>query len=76
MSDKKIQAVSTLVASVLSIPVSAVGADASMESIPKWDSLEQLKICLAFQEQFGMDMDMQTIAEATSVARLAALLPG
>lgn len=68
--------VAALVASVLQLPESAVGAEGSMETVPAWDSLAQLNICLAFQERFGVSMDMETIAHATSVAKLAALLPG
>jgi acyl carrier protein len=67
--------VSALVASVLHLPESAVGVDASMENLAKWDSLEQLNICLAFQERFGVDMDMESIASSTSVAKLVAQLP-
>jgi acyl carrier protein len=67
--------VAALVASVLKLTDGTVGADASMENLPQWDSLAQLNICLAFQERFGVNMDMQAIATSTSVASLAALLP-
>ncbi len=67
--------VATVVASVLNLPAAEVTADASMENLPQWDSLAQLNICLAFQERFGIAMDMETIASSTSVAKLAALLP-
>ncbi|MGB6610434.1 MAG: acyl carrier protein [Acidobacteriaceae bacterium] len=65
----------TVVASVLNLPAAEVTADASMENLPQWDSLAQLNICLAFQERFGVALDMETIASSTSVAKLAALLP-
>jgi acyl carrier protein len=68
-------AVAALVASVLNLADGTVGADASMETLPQWDSLAQLNICLAVQERFGVAMDMQAIASSTSVAALAALLP-
>lgn len=75
MTEKNTAAVAALVASVLNLPEGTVGADASMESLPKWDSLAHLNICLAFQERFGVVLDMETIASSTSVASLAALLP-
>lgn len=75
MTAKNTTLVSALVASVIDLPDGAVGDDASMESVPKWDSLAHLNICLAFQERFGVVLDMETIASSTSVARLAALLP-
>ncbi|MGB9031959.1 MAG: acyl carrier protein [Acidobacteriaceae bacterium] len=74
MSGKSAE-VASLVASVLNLPAAEVNADAAMENLPQWDSLAQLNICLAFQERFGVAMDMETIASSTSVAKLAALLP-
>ncbi len=71
MTTKNAALVSALVASVLNLPDGAVGADASMESISKWDSLAHLNICLAFQERFGVEFDMETITNSTSVAKLA-----
>lgn len=68
-------AIAGLVASVLNLNDGTVGADASMDTLPQWDSLAQLNICLAFQERFGVAMDMETIANATSVVKLAALIP-
>lgn len=74
MSGKSAE-VASVVASVLNLPAAEVTADASMENLPQWDSLAQLNICLAFQERFGVALDMETIASSTSVAKLAALLP-
>jgi acyl carrier protein len=75
MTETNTEEVVALVASVLNLPDGVVGADASMESLPKWDSMAHLNICLAFQERFGVVLDMETIASSTSVAKLAALLP-
>jgi acyl carrier protein len=67
--------VTDLVASVLNLPKDAIGADASMENMSQWDSLGHLNICLAFQERFGVELDMETVARSTSVASLTELLP-
>ena len=75
MTAKNTALVSALVSSVLNLPPGAVDGDSSMESIPQWDSVAQLNICLEFLERFGVDLDMDTIASATNVARLASLLP-
>jgi len=72
---QKVAEVTGLVASVLNLPSTAVSADASMENTPQWDSLAQLNICLAFQERYGVSMDMETIAHTTSVAKLLELVP-
>jgi acyl carrier protein len=76
MTEKNTALVSALVASVLDLPNDAVGANASMENTPQWDSLAQLNICLALQEKTGVVLDMEAIASSTSVTALAALIPG
>lgn len=70
---EKIEAVSSLVASVLNVPSKSIDSGSSMENTPQWDSLAQLNICLAFQEKYRIAMDMEAIANATSVEKLAAL---
>lgn len=76
MTIKHERDVAQLVASILNLPDDTVGIEASMETLSQWDSLAQLNICLAFQERFRVELDMETITIATSVAKLAALLPG
>jgi acyl carrier protein len=75
MTDKRTADVVALVAATLDVPADQIGEDAGMATIAKWDSVAQLNICLAFQERFGIDMDMETIAAATCVTALAKLLP-
>jgi acyl carrier protein len=75
MTQKNVAEVAALAAKVLNLPSDEVGAHASMETVPQWDSLAHLNICLAFQERFGITMNMETIAHSTSVAALAELLP-
>lgn len=74
MTTENTAQVTALIATVLNLPEGSVGADASMDTLPSWDSLAQLNICLAFQERFSVVLDMETIAGSTSVSRLSALL--
>ena len=73
MSDRTADVIS-VVASVLNVPAADVPPDASMETLPDWDSLAQLNICMLVGERFGVEMDMDAIAEATSVPALVELL--
>ena len=73
--NEKSQDVVRIVAEVVGLPLDQVGPNASMESLPEWDSLAQLTICMHFQERFGVEMDMDAIANATSIPALVALLP-
>ena len=45
-----------------------------IDTIPEWDSMAHLNICLAIQDSFGIQLDMDTIGELTSVAALAKLV--
>ena len=62
-----------LVASVVGVPPAQLSLSSSMENVPEWDSLAHLTICMQFQEQFGVQMDMDTIATSTSIEKLNAL---
>ena len=74
MSDQAVRKIIALVASELELPAGKVNAGSSIETIPEWDSMAHLNICLAIQDSFGVTLDMETIGEATSVAALAKLV--
>ena len=71
----KISLVAQLVAGRLGISEDELGPDSSMDTIPAWDFFEHMDICLAFEKKFGIKLDMDNIAQATSIRGLAALLP-
>lgn len=76
--DKKqadIQSVVRLVASTLRIPEDQLDLGSSMDDTPAWDLLEHMNICLAFERQFGIKLNMDNILSATSIRALAALIP-
>jgi acyl carrier protein len=74
MSDGKEHAVIALIAGELEIPATRLDATSSIDTVPEWDSMAHLNICLAFQERFGVALDLESIAAATSVPALIALL--
>lgn len=74
MKDDAVAKVIALVAEQLELPVGKVNAKSSIDSLPEWDSEAHMNICLAFEERFGVTMDMDTIGDVTSVAALASLL--
>ena len=75
MIEDKISLVTQLVAGRLGISEGELGPDSSMDTIPAWDSFEQMDICLAFENKFGVKLSMDNIVEAISIRALAALLP-
>jgi acyl carrier protein len=75
MTEQKVCAVIALVAQALNMEEDELGPDSSMSNVLAWDSVEQLNICLAFEQRFGKHLDMDAIASAISVQALAALVP-
>jgi len=74
MSDQSLQRVVTLVAETLRISPSKVNGASSIDTLSEWDSEAHMEICLAFEERFGIVLDMDMIGEMTSVAALAKVL--
>jgi len=53
-----------VISAVLQVPVEAIGADTSRETIERWDSLQHMNLVLALEEEFGIyipDEDATTI---------------
>ncbi len=73
--EDKIGATIRLVAEVLEMPADQLGPESSMENVPAWDSVEHMNILLSFQQRFRTEVDLATIATATSIRALAALVP-
>lgn len=74
MAKPTVQELISLIAGELEIPEAKLNAQSSSETIPEWDSMAQLNICLAIQDRFGLTLDLEEIATATSVPALLALL--
>jgi acyl carrier protein len=74
MSDRAIAKIIALVAAELDVPPGRINAASSIDTIPEWDSMAHLNICLAIQDSFGIKLDMEAIGESTSVASLAKLV--
>lgn len=71
----KIRAVVRLVADTLNLPEDDLGPDTSMDNTPAWDSVEHMNICLSFERQFAIKLNMDIIASGTSIRALADFIP-
>ena len=72
---EKIQAAIRFLSSMLGLPEGELGPDSSMDNTPTWDSVEHMNICLLFERQFGIKMNMDIITSVTSIRALAELIP-
>jgi acyl carrier protein len=53
------------ISSILKVPVMR---DSSRESVPQWDSLRHLQIISGLEEEFGIDIPIDKVAEVSSVS--------
>jgi acyl carrier protein len=56
----------TTIAAVLDIDPGTLGDDASPETIANWDSIKQMDIILAVEDEFDVRFRDETIAELAS----------
>ena len=66
--------VKTIMASVLEVDPSIITANASMDTVPSWDSLRHMNLILALEEGFGISFPDDDAANATSYALITLVL--
>ena len=57
MSADREQRLKTVFSAVLDVPVEQVGPELSPQSCEKWDSLNQIHLVSAIEEEFGIEID-------------------
>ncbi len=70
MTDK----VCRVVATIMGVPAGGVNEDSSPASLPAWDSLRHMKLILAIEEAFGLQLADDEIVSMTNVRSIVALL--
>ena len=69
--DDKIRAI---MAEVLRLPVERIGADAAIGTVPNWDSTAHMRMMIALEDEFGIELDETRMIEMTSFARIRAVV--
>ena len=64
----------TVVATVLNVDVSRIDAHASSDTIETWDSLRHMNLVLALEDEFGVSLPDEEVANATSYPLLVLAL--
>lgn len=67
MMEKKIL---EIVSDVLNIEISKVSMETSMENTGVWDSLKQMQIVIAIEEEFEVKISEDDLIEANSIQKL------
>jgi acyl carrier protein len=65
--DEQIRAI---LAEVLRLPAERVGADAAIGTVPNWDSTAHMRMMIALEDAFGIDLDESRMVEMTSFAKI------
>ena len=68
--------VKAIMADVFMIDASAIGPDASVNTIDQWDSLAQINLIAALEEEFGVQFDVEEFERMTSFTELLEALSG
>lgn len=66
--------VKEVMAAVLDIDASTIDDDASMDTIPSWDSVRHMNLVLALEDELGVSFPDEDAANATSFKLLMLVL--
>jgi acyl carrier protein len=63
-----------LLAEVFQVPQEEITSDLAFGDLPQWDSLGHMELMLSLEENFGVQVDTDVIAELVSLPAIAAYL--
>jgi acyl carrier protein len=59
-----------IMAGILRLPPERIGPDAAIGNVPNWDSTAHLRIMLAVEDAFGVELNENQMVELTSLAKI------
>ena len=59
---------------ILNLPPESIPSDASIESLPQWDSLNQMRLVLRIEEYLGRPINHEEMLAIVNVSEIADLL--
>ncbi len=59
-----------IMAQALRLPVDRIGPDAAIGTVPNWDSTAHMRMMLALEDEFGIELDETHMVEMTSLAKI------
>ena len=65
-----VEQVQGLLAEAFQVPSNLVTPELSFGDLPQWDSLGHMEIMLRLEEQYGVEIDSDTIAQLISVQEI------
>ena len=72
MKPETSQQLKALLAAAFQLTPTDIPESLSFGDLPQWDSMGHMEVMLALEEQFGVEITADTIAELTSFAEIGA----
>ncbi|NLG73120.1 MAG: acyl carrier protein [Chloroflexi bacterium] len=72
--DKLTERVRSLLAEAFDVPVEEISTELAFGDLPQWDSLGHMEVMVRLEEQFGVEISAETIAELISVDAICSYL--
>jgi acyl carrier protein len=69
--DERIRAI---MAEVLRLPVDRIGADTAIGAVANWDSTAHMRMMIALEDAFGIDLDESRMVEMTSFPKIRSVV--
>ena len=63
-----------LLAQTLNLPLDSISDDASMKTVPEWDSLKHMEVILSIERHFKVELTGDEIADMTSLSAINTIL--
>ncbi len=63
-----------IMAQALRLPVERIGPDAAIGTVPNWDSTAHMRMMIALEDAFGIDLDESRMVEMTSFAKIRSVV--
>jgi len=75
-SNKVLAQVQALLAEAIQVPIEIVTPDLAFGDLPQWDSLGHMEVMLKLEEEFGIAIDAEMIANLISISEIVRFLEG
>ena len=76
MYDENIVKIKKIFCETLGVPESEVNDDTAYNSYESWDSLKHLKFVAKFEEDFGIDIDMDDVIAMDTFKKVKEIVKG
>lgn len=76
MNSETLDQVRGIAADVFSVPLEALSATTSPETLENWDSVHHLNLVLALEEKFSIEFSPEEIDQMRDIGKIVSLVAG